>query len=122
MVRGQPFEGFDADWLHVDGYLHTIEAAIVDLALSVGERALEAGDPVDGGHCGYRRAARTPYDERLYQLATRAAENRGATAEITSLRRRYRRAVEDDLDSDVQIGSTTGATRRPAQGSERATG
>jgi len=108
LVRGRPFHGYDPDWLHLDGYLQTVEAAIVDLALTVAGRALtDDDDPVTATAAAAAGLRACPYEERLYQLAMSAAAARGATGEVKALRRRLDRAMDDDLEPDDRIQPET---------------
>jgi DNA-binding SARP family transcriptional activator len=100
LVRGRPFHGYDAEWLHTDGYMHEVEAAIVDLALTVAEDALADDDPATATTAALAGLRACPYDERLYQLAMSAAAARGATSEVRALRERHDRVLEDEIEPD----------------------
>src|SRR5205823_4980338 len=78
LVRGRPFDGYEGEWVHADGHDRVIETAIVDLALAVAERALDADDDrlaTEAVEAGLRAS---PYDERLYRLGMQASAARGA--------------------------------------------
>ncbi len=103
LVRGRPFQDTPNDWIHLEGQHAEIEAAVVDLALLVGQRAL------DSGEFDTARAAATagllgcPYDERLYQLGMKAAAGRGATGEIRALRRQLEQTLDEELEPDDSL-------------------
>jgi DNA-binding SARP family transcriptional activator len=123
LVRGRPFQGYDADWIHLDGYLATVEAAIVDLALTVAERALADNDPDTATVAATAGLRASPYDERLYRIAMKAAAERGATGEVTALRRQLDRALEEDVEPDDYIDHETLTVYQDAvRGERRATG
>lgn len=103
LVRGRPFEDLDADWMHLEGQHAEIEAAIVDLALLVAERSLAAGDDQTASTAAAAGLRASPYEERLYQLAMRAAAARGAHNEIRALRRQLERVLDDELEPDDTI-------------------
>ena len=100
LIRGRPFHGYKAEWLHLDGYLAEVEAAIVDLALSVAESALADDDPVTASAAAVAGLRASPYDERLYQLALSAAAARGATGEVRALREQHDRVLEEEIEPD----------------------
>jgi len=100
LVRGRPFEDTPNDWIHLEGQHTEIEAAIVDLALGVGQQALDAGDFDTARAAATAGLLGCPYDERLYQLGMKAAAGRGATGEIRALRRQLEQTLEDELEPD----------------------
>jgi hypothetical protein len=80
-----------------------MEAAVVDLAVSVGKELLAAGD-----HAGADQAARVgiracPYEERLYHLGMRAAAARGATNDILRLQDDLTRALELQDGDEISL-------------------
>jgi DNA-binding SARP family transcriptional activator len=108
LVRGRPFEGFDdADWIDLEGFRTEIEAAIVDVAVSVAERALADGDPAAAYTAARAGLRASRYDERLYRLAMRAADDEGSTAKVRNLMRELRTVLDIDLAPDDQLQDDT---------------
>ena len=107
------------NWIHLEGQHAEIEAAVVDLALRVGQQALDAGDfdttrgAVTAGLLG------CPYDERLYQLGMKAAAGRGATGEIRALRRQLEQTLDDELEPDDTLLAGTKQLYRELLDAER---
>jgi hypothetical protein len=102
LVRGRPFEGSTLDWIHLEGHFAEMEAAIVDLALHVENRALrnQAYDAArDACYAGLRGC---PYEERLYRIGMESAAARGATAELRELRRRLDLVLAEEVDDEIQ--------------------
>jgi LysM domain-containing protein len=108
LVRGRPFEGLGyADWLHLEGIHSEVEAAIVDLALTVTERELDAGNP-DAAYLAARAGLdATRYEERLHRLAIRAATAAGHTSVVETLKEEMRTAIEDDIEPDGALQPET---------------
>jgi LysM repeat protein len=108
LVRGRPFEGLDyADWLDLEGARSEVEAAIVDLALTVAERELDAGDP-DAAYLAARAGLdASRYEERLHRLAIHAAEAAGHTTVVETLKAEMRTAIEDDIEPDGALEPKT---------------
>lgn len=102
LVRGRPFEGSTLDWMHLEGHFAEMEAAIVDLALDVGQRALLAQQYDLAREACYAGLRGCPYDERLYRIGMEAAAAVGATAEVRELRRRLEMILEEEVDDDIQ--------------------
>jgi DNA-binding SARP family transcriptional activator len=102
LVRGRPFEGMTLDWVHLEGHFAELEAAIVDLALQVGDRALRSQDFAGARKAVYAGLRGCPYEERLYRVGMESAAARGATAELRELRRRLDLVLADEVDDDVQ--------------------
>jgi DNA-binding SARP family transcriptional activator len=119
LVRGRPFHGYDADWVHLDGYAQSVEAAIVDLALTVAERALTDADPATATTAATAGLRACPYDERLYQIAIAAAAARGATGEVKALRRQFDRAMDEHIEPDDHVQPDTIDTYERAVRSDR---
>jgi hypothetical protein len=103
LVRGAPFHGLGLDWYHLDGQLAEIEAAIVDLAVEVGNRALKHGEPDLARTAAVAGLRGCPYDERLYRIAMQAAAARGATGELHELRRQLAYVLDEELEPDDTI-------------------
>jgi hypothetical protein len=108
LVRGRPFEGLDyADWLDLEGIRSEVEAAIVDLALTVTERELDAGNP-DAAYLAARAGLdASRYEERLHRLAIHAAEAAGHTSVVDTLKGEMRTAIEDDIEPDGALQPET---------------
>lgn len=108
LVRGRPFEGFDdADWIDLEGFRTEIEAAIVDLAVTVAERALADGAPAAAYTAARAGLRASRYDERLYRLAMRAADDEGSTAKVRNLMRELRTVLDIDLAPDDELQDDT---------------
>lgn len=108
LVRGRPFEGLDyADWLDLEGIRSEVEAAIVDLALTVTERELDAG-AADAAYLAARAGLdATRYEERLHRLAIRAARAAGHSSVVDTLKDEMRTAIEDDIEPDGALQPET---------------
>jgi DNA-binding SARP family transcriptional activator len=108
LVRGRPFEGLDyADWLDLEGARSEVEATVVDLALTVAERELDAGDP-DAAYLAARAGLdASRYEERLHRLAIRAAKAAGHTSIVDTLKAEMRTAIEDDIEPDGALEPET---------------
>jgi hypothetical protein len=108
LIRGRPFQGLDyADWLHLEGIHSEVEAAIVDLALTVTERDLDAGNP-DAAYLAARAGLdASRYEERLHRLAIIAGEAAGYTSVVETLKAEMRTALEDDIEPDGALQPET---------------
>jgi DNA-binding SARP family transcriptional activator len=107
LVRGAPFAQTHLDWYHLDGLHGEIEAAIVDLAVNVGQRAMKASDfeaAKNAARCGLRGC---PYDERLYRLGMQAAAAQGATAEVRQLRNQLAWILQEEIEPDDTLQPAT---------------
>jgi DNA-binding SARP family transcriptional activator len=86
LVRGRPFEGLaKGDWAVFEGFVATVEAAVVGVAARLGEHLLEADDPLGAEWALRRGLLVAPWDERLYRLlmlAADAAGNRGGVESV----------------------------------------
>jgi hypothetical protein len=108
LVRGRPFEGLDyADWLDLEGIRSEVEAAIVDLALTVTERELEAGDAGAAYLAARAGLDATRYEERLHRLSIRAARIAGHSSVVDTLKDEMRTAIEDDIEPDGALQPET---------------
>jgi DNA-binding SARP family transcriptional activator len=107
LVRGRPFEGYEAEWVILEGHDRHIEAAIVDLALDVGQRAMDSGDPHTASLAANVGISACPYDERLYRLGMRAAAARGASGEARNLFNALRTVLDEQIEPDGQIEPET---------------
>jgi hypothetical protein len=107
LVRGRPFDDLTTDWVHLEGQLAEIEASIVDLALTVGERALRGRDPDTARTAALAGLRGCPWEERLYRIAMQAATALGATGEVHQLRRQLQLVLDDELDGDDDLQPAT---------------
>jgi hypothetical protein len=123
LVRGRPFEGLDyADWLDLEGIRSEVEATVVDLAITVAEGELDAGDP-DAAYLAARAGLdASRYEERLHRLAIHAAEAAGHTSIVETLKAEMRTAIEDDIEPDGALQPETldlyDRVRRPRAATE----
>lgn len=85
IVRGQPLKDVKGDWASLEGFEAEMEARVVDLALDVSEKLLADGDPEAATQAARAGLRSSPWEERLYILAMRAAADRGAIAEVKTL-------------------------------------
>jgi DNA-binding SARP family transcriptional activator len=109
LVRGAPFAQAHLDWYHLDGQLSEMEAAIVDLSVTVGQRVLKTGD-YDTARTAARAGLRgCPYDERLYRLGMQAAAAQGATSEVRQLRNQLAWILEEEIEPDDTVQPATEA-------------
>jgi hypothetical protein len=85
LIRGRPLIGLrSADWPVTEGHLARIETVVVDLALSVGNQALNTGCPEIAIWAAHQGLIVSPYDERLFRLRFRAADAQGHPAGVES--------------------------------------
>ena len=122
LVRGRPFEGYDAEWVQLEGLDRHIEAAVVDLALDVGQRAMDRGDPATATWAANVGISACPYDERLYRLAMRAAAARGASGEARNLLNALRTVLDEQIEPDDRIEPETLAEYDRVMRGQRAAG
>jgi DNA-binding SARP family transcriptional activator len=108
LVRGRPFEDMaDTEWIHLEGLVTEMEAAIVDLALIVAVRALNSGEPAAAFAAARAGLRASPYEERLYRLAMRAADAEGASGKIRTVMRELRTVLDTDIEPDDTIERET---------------
>lgn len=108
LVRGRPFAGLDdTEWLDLEGFRTELEAAVVDLALTVAERDLAAGDYAAAYTAARAGLAASRYEERLHRLAIRAAHAEGSTAKVRSLQHEMRAVLDLDIEPDDQLQPDT---------------
>lgn len=85
LVRGRPFDGLRApDWTVLEGFGAQVSDAVVRLALRLAEDALARGDPEAAERAARRALLASPYDERLYRLLMRAADQQGNPGGVES--------------------------------------
>jgi len=113
LIRGRPFDGLDdAHWLHLEGFRSEVEAAIVDVALTVAERDLD-----NGNYPGALAAARkgllaSRYEERVHRAGIRAALAQGLDGIADTLETEMRIALDLDIEPDDTVQPETLALAR----------
>lgn len=107
LIRGRPFDNCQLDWMHLEGQITEIEAAITDLAIEVAQRALTRNDYATARAAAHAGMLGTPFDERLYRLGMQAAAADGATGEVHQLRRQLNIVIQDELDPDDEMQPAT---------------
>jgi DNA-binding SARP family transcriptional activator len=107
LVRGQPLQDVKGDWSSLEGFESEMEAAVVDLAITVSQELLAAGDPT-AARAAVRAGLRAcPWEERLYQLGMRSAADRGSIGEVKTLYNELRGILfEDDAEPDPETEAT----------------
>jgi DNA-binding SARP family transcriptional activator len=120
LVRGMPLEDFpDAEWIDTEGLRSHIEATVVDLALHVSEDALAEGQPAQAFWAAKTGLRASPYEERLFRLAMRAAGAEGATGKVRALMRELRTVLDLELEPDDTIQPETLSLYRELLGQPR---
>lgn len=107
LVRGRPFDNCQHDWMHLEGQITEIEAAIADLAIEVAKRALARSDYATARAAAHAGLLGVPHEERLYRLGMQAAAAAGATSEVQQLRRQLNVVILDELDPDDEMQPAT---------------
>jgi DNA-binding SARP family transcriptional activator len=108
LVRGRPFAGLDGtDWIDLDGFRAEIEAAIVDLAITVAEREFASGDYTAAFNAARAGLVASRYEERLHRLAIRAADAEGSNGKVRSQQGEMRTALDIDIEPDDHIQPET---------------
>jgi DNA-binding SARP family transcriptional activator len=108
LIRGRPFEGLDdADWIDLGGFRSEVEAAIVDVALTVTEHDLATEN-----YAGALTAARaglqaSRYEERLHRAGIRAAAAQGKYGLAKTMQQEMRRVLDIDVEPEDQIQPET---------------
>lgn len=69
LVRGQPFDGAAPEWALSEGLLTSMCERICEVALTIAEESVGAGDLPAATDALARGIAACPYDERLYRRA-----------------------------------------------------
>jgi hypothetical protein len=75
-----------------------VEAAIVDLAITVAEHDLAVGDYAAAFTAARAGLAASRYEERLHRLAIRAAQGEGSTGKVRSLKHEMRTVLDVDIE------------------------
>ncbi len=85
LVRGRPFDGLRCpDWTVLEGHAAAVEDAVVRLATRLAEHELAAGNGAAAERAARRGLRASPYDERLYRLLLRAADEQGNPSGVES--------------------------------------
>jgi DNA-binding SARP family transcriptional activator len=99
LARGRPFHGLDdTEWIDLEGFRTEVEAAIVDLAITVAEHDLAVGDYAAAFTAARAGLAASRYEERLHRLAIRAAQGEGSTGKVRSLKHEMRTVLDVDIE------------------------
>jgi DNA-binding SARP family transcriptional activator len=99
LIRDRPFTGLDdCDWIDLESIRTEVEAAIVDLALTVAQRDFDAGDYVNALSAARAGLRASRYEERLHRLAIRAAEAQGLSGVVKTLKKEMRTALDEDIE------------------------
>jgi DNA-binding SARP family transcriptional activator len=113
LVRGRPFDGLDrGEWVHLEGFAAAIEAAVVDVACRLGGDALERGDGGLAHWAALQGLLASPWDERLYRLLMRAADQLGNRGGVDAALRSLALALELEGDPLLGIHPETSALYR----------
>jgi hypothetical protein len=95
LVHGRPFEGLArGDWAVFEGFVATIEAAIVGVAVRLSEHLLEEDDPLGAEWAIRHGLLVAPWDERLYRLLMLAADAAGNRGGVESALRALAQALD----------------------------
>ncbi|MHB8219242.1 MAG: AfsR/SARP family transcriptional regulator [Acidimicrobiales bacterium] len=85
LVRGRPFEGLRRpDWTVLEGISATVEETVAQLAIQVAEHELNLGDGARASAAARRGLLASPYDERLYRILLKSADQQGNPAGVES--------------------------------------
>lgn len=107
LIRGRPFDNCQHDWMHLEGQITEIEAAVTDLAIDVAKRALARNDYTTARAAAHAGLLGVPHEERLYRLGMQAAAAAGVTGEVQQLRRQLNVVILDELDPDDEMQPAT---------------
>jgi DNA-binding SARP family transcriptional activator len=107
LVRGQPLKDVKGDWASLEGFEAEMEARVVDLAIDASEKLLADGNPDEADAAARAGLRASPWEERLYILAIRAAADRGAIGEIKTLYAELCALldVEEDAEPDLETAA-----------------
>jgi len=99
LIRGRPFDGLRApDWVLLEGISANIEAGVVDLASRYAEYCLSTGDPSEAEWSARQGLRVSAYDERLYRILLRAADEAGNPAGVESVMAELVHLVAEDVE------------------------
>src|SRR5207253_7740378 len=98
LVRGRPFDvasrGYE--WVHVEGFLTTMQNEVAGAAHQLARLCLEAGD-AEGARWATRQGLRaSPGNEQLFRDEMEAADVAGNPAGIEALMKELAHIVEED--------------------------
>jgi DNA-binding SARP family transcriptional activator len=113
LVRGRPFDGLDrGEWTQLEGFAAAIEASVVDVACRLGDDALGQGDGGLAHWAALQGLLVSPWDERLYRLLMRAADQLGNRGGVDAALRSLALALELEGDPLLGIHPETSALYR----------
>jgi DNA-binding SARP family transcriptional activator len=113
LVRGRPFDGLDrGEWAQLEGHMAAVEASVVALACRLGEHALDHGDGGLAHWAALQGLLVSPWDERLYRLLMRAADELGNRGGVDAALRSLALALELEGDPLLGIHPKTSALYR----------
>jgi DNA-binding SARP family transcriptional activator len=107
LVRGQPFDGFTDEWVDLEMFRTDMVAAVIDLAVTVAERALDDGEPAVAFRAARAGLRASPYEERLFRLAMRAADAEGSTGKLRALKNELQRVLDVQIEPDDRMQRET---------------
>src|SRR6202034_1416134 len=97
LIRGRPFDGLRSqDWTLLEGIVATMEAVVVDLALRLAEFSISDGRPGDAEWAARQALRVSAYDERLYRILLRCADQVGNPAGVETVMAELIQLVADD--------------------------
>jgi hypothetical protein len=113
LVRGRPFGGLErGEWARLEGFEAAMEAAVVEIACRLGDNALGRGDGGLAHWAALQGLLASPWDERLYRLLMRAADELGNRGGVDSALRSLASALEIEGDPLLGIHPETSALYR----------
>jgi DNA-binding SARP family transcriptional activator len=97
LVRGRPFDDLaQGQWVVFEGYLAEIERTVADLAIDLGDFALNNDDAKLGAWAAQQALRACPFDERLHRLLMRTADALGNRAGVEETLRQLALILEID--------------------------
>jgi Flp pilus assembly protein TadD len=108
----------------LEGIAANVEAAVVDLASRQAEHSLSTGDADDAAWAARKGLLVSPYDERLYRILLRSADQAGNPAGVESVMTELLRLVAEDVEPLDAVHPETldlyrALSRRPAPSLKR---
>jgi DNA-binding SARP family transcriptional activator len=108
LVRGRLFDGLrSSDWPILEGISPAMEATIVDVAGRLAGAYLQQGNEVGAEWAARRGLLVSPYDERLYRMLLRAADQAGNPAGVESVMSELIRLVADEVEPFDSVHPST---------------
>jgi len=107
LVRGQPFDGFTDEWVDIEMFRTDMVAAVIDLSAAVAETALDDDDPTLAFRVARAGLRASPYEERLFRLAMRAADEEGSTGKLRALMNELQHVLDVQVEPDDRIQRET---------------